>query len=90
MDDDTADEAGLRGPTASAAADEDGDGIDDDAPLDEAAFDRQFESAFDDSAFDAGTTCGPRLRKGALVHEATVDRSGAGPVVVAVKLVRRR
>ncbi len=79
-DPDTDDEADD-GPAAAAAQDDPAEGDDFE---DDAAFDRQFE---DD--FAAGDACGSsRLKQGALVHEAIVDRSGPGPVVVAVKLVR--
>ena len=30
-----------------------------------------------------------KLKRGKLVHEATVDRSGPSPVITALKLVRR-
>jgi hypothetical protein len=68
------------GPGADASQDDpaDSDAFDDDA------FDRQLADDFAEGE-DCGTS---RLKQGALVHEATVDRSGPGPVVVAVKLVR--
>lgn len=58
---------------------------DDDDSLDDAEFDKQF-----DEEFAGGQACdASSLKRGALVHEATVDRSGPSPVVTAVKLVRR-
>jgi hypothetical protein len=77
--DDTADDADLR---ARAAQDDPADG--DDATSDD-AFDGQFDAEF------GGPTCTPAsaLKRGRRVHEATVDRSGAGPVVTAITLVRR-
>ena len=73
---------------ASAAQDLDDpeSSADDDEALDEAAFDRQFENEFAEGDDACGTSS---LKKGALVHEATIDRTGSGPVLVAVKLVRR-
>jgi hypothetical protein len=51
----------------------------------DADFDAQF-----DQEFAAGQTCdASSLKRGSLVHEATVDRSGPSPVVIAVTLVRR-
>ncbi len=68
-------------PDAAAAQDDPPEG---DTFEDDAAFDRQFEEDF-----AAGDDCtSSQLKRGALVHEATVDRSGSGPVLVAVKLVR--
>jgi hypothetical protein len=67
--------------SASAAQDDPAE----DAPLDDADFDKQF-----DSHFSGGQTCdASSLERGSLVHEATVDRSGPSPVVTAIKLVRR-
>ena len=57
----------------------------DDDPTSDADFDAQF-----DQEFAGGETCdASSLKRGSLVHEATVDRSGPSPVVTAVKLVRR-
>ena len=73
--------------SASAAQDDptDDDPSDDDPGLDDAEFDKQF-----DEEFAGGQTCdASSLKRGSLVHEATVDRSGPSPVVTAVKLVRR-
>ena len=51
----------------------------------DADFDAQF-----DQEFAGGQTCdASALKRGSLVHEATVDRSGPSPVVTAVTLVRR-
>ena len=55
-------------------------------PADDADFDTQFEQEF-----AGGQTCdASSLKRGSLVHEATVDRSGPSPVVTAIKLVRAR
>jgi hypothetical protein len=53
---------------------------------DDADFDRQFEE--ESTSGDQGD-CG-RLRKGARIHEAIVDRTAAGAVIYAVTLVHRR
>ena len=64
-----------------------------DAPADEPSEDPADEdpeaedSADGVDAFAAQDDCGS-LHKSALVHEAKVDRTGAGPVVVALELVR--
>jgi hypothetical protein len=75
-------------PDADDPADEDEDeafAAQDDPAVDEdAAFDRQF----DDELGGGDDDCAG-LRVGALVHEAIVDRTAAGPVVYAVTLVRR-
>ncbi len=73
---------------AASAAQDDPTGADpseDDPGLDDAEFDKQF-----DEEFAGGQTCdASSLKRGSLVHEATVDRSGPRPVVTAVTLVRR-
>jgi hypothetical protein len=83
-DDSSADDPetdGEEGHDLTATAAQDGD----DAPLDDAEFDKQF-----DEEFAGGQTCdASSLKRGSLVHEATVDRSGPSPVVTAVTLVRR-
>jgi hypothetical protein len=76
---------GDEGYDLSATAAQDDDPSEDDAPLDDAEFDKQF-----DEDFAGGQTCdASSLKRGSLVHEATVDRSGPSPVVTAVTLVRR-
>ncbi len=73
--------------SASAAQDDPtgDDPAEDDPGLDDAEFDKQFEADFAD-----GQTCdASTLKRGSLVHEATVDRSGPSPVVTAIRLVRR-
>jgi hypothetical protein len=75
---------GEDGYDLSATAAQD-DPADDPAPDDssDADFDAQF-----DQEFAGGQTCdASSLKRGSLVHEATVDRSGPSPVVTAVKLV---
>jgi hypothetical protein len=75
---------GDEGYDLSATAAQDDDPSEDDAPLDDAEFDKQF-----DEDFAGGQTCdASSLKRGSLVHEATVDRSGPSPVVTAVTLVR--
>ena len=69
------------GLAASAAQD---DPTGDDPALDDAEFDKQFEGEF-----AAGETCdASTLKRGSLVHEATVDRSGPSSVITAIMLVR--
>ena len=76
---------GEDGYDLTATAAQDDDPSEDDAPLDDAEFDKQF-----DEEFAGGQTCdASSLKRGSLVHEATVDRSGPSPVVTAIKLVRR-
>jgi hypothetical protein len=76
---------GDDGDDLSATAAQDDDPSEDDPPLDDAEFDKQFDAEFAD-----GQTCdASSLKRGSLVHEATVDRSGPSPVVTAVTLVRR-
>ncbi len=73
--------------SASAAQDDPtgDDPAEDDPGLDDAEFDKQFEADF-----AGGQTCdASALKRGSLVHEATVDRSGPSPVVTAIRLVRR-
>jgi hypothetical protein len=73
--------------SASAAQDDPtgDDPSDDDPGLDDAEFDKRFEANFAN-----GQTCdASTLKRGSLVHEATVDRSGPSPVVTAIRLVRR-
>jgi hypothetical protein len=71
---------GEDGYDLSATVAQDDDPSEDDAPLDDAEFDAEFAG---------GQTCdASSLKRGALVHEATVDRSGPSPVVTAVTLVR--
>ena len=84
-DDPGADGADGYDLSASAAQDDPtGDDPSDD-PTSDADFDAQF-----DQEFAGGQTCdASSLKRGSLVHEATVDRSGPSPVVTAVKLVRR-
>jgi hypothetical protein len=64
-----------------------------DDPADDPASDDSSDADFDtqfDAEFAGGQTCGAgSLKRGSLVHEATVDRSGPSPVVIAVTLVRR-
>jgi hypothetical protein len=75
-DPETGDDDDLR---ATAAQDDEDDDSSD------ADFDAQFEQDF-----AGGGACEASvLRRGSLVHEATVDRSGPSPVVTAVVLVRR-
>jgi hypothetical protein len=63
-----------------------------DDPADDPASDDSSDADFDaqfDQEFAAGQTCDAgSLKRGSLVHEATVDRSGPSPVVTAVTLVR--
>ena len=60
----------------------------DDTPSDDPTSDADFDAQFDQE-FAGGQTCdASSLKRGSLVHEATVDRSGPSPVVTAVKLVR--
>jgi hypothetical protein len=61
---------------------EDGPG---DEALDDEAFDRQFEDDFAAGETDCATSA---LKAGARVHEATIRRTGSGPVLVALELVR--
>jgi hypothetical protein len=76
---------GDDGDDLSATTAQDDDPSEDDPPLDDAEFDKQF-----DEEFTGGQTCdASSLKRGSLVHEATVDRSGPSPVVTAVTLVRR-
>ena len=85
-DDPSGDDSGTDGAdgydlSASAAQDDPTD----DEPTSDADFDAQF-----DQEFAGGQTCdASSLKRGSLVHEATVDRSGPSPVVTAVTLVRR-
>jgi hypothetical protein len=77
---DDPDTDGSDGYDLSASAAQDGDPSEDDA----------FDDAQFDAEFAAGETCDAgSLKRGARVHEATVDRSGPRPVVTAVTLVRR-
>ena len=79
-----ADEPETDGSGLSASAAQD-DPTEDDPALDDAEFDKQFEAEF-----AAGQTCdASTLKRGSLVHEATVDRSGPSPVVTGITLVRR-
>jgi hypothetical protein len=64
---------------AQDPADEDGE------EFDESAFDEQFEDDFANGGEDCGTSA---LKVGARVHEATVERTASGPVIVAIKLRR--
>jgi hypothetical protein len=74
---------GDDGYDLSATAAQDDDPSEDDS-FDDAEFDKQF-----DEDFAGGQTCdASSLKRGSLVHEATVDRSGPSPVVTAVTLVR--
>ena len=77
---DPADDSGDDG-LATAAQDDPADGLD----QSDADFDQQFNADF-----AAGDQCGdtPALKRGRLVHEATVDRSGPSPVITDLKLVR--
>ena len=78
-DDPETDGSGL----AASAAQDDPSG--DNPALDDAEFDKRFEAEF-----AAGETCdASTLKRGSLVHEAMVDRSGPSPVVTAITLVRR-
>ena len=52
----------------------------DDGPFDDAAFDQAFED-------DAAACSAAKLKVGALVHKAHVQRTASGPVVVSIKLV---
>jgi hypothetical protein len=83
-DDPDADDESDDSPDADAAQDD--DSADDPAEdnFDADAF--NFEAEFAAGEQDCGTSS---LKRGALVHEATVNRTGSGPVVVAVALVRR-
>ncbi len=78
--DDPADDSSDDG-LATAAQDDPADGLD----QSDADFDQQFNADF-----AAGDQCGdaPGLKRGRLVHEAAVDRSGPSPVITALKLVR--
>jgi hypothetical protein len=63
---------------------------DPDDPFDEPELsDEEFDRQFDEELAEGGDDCGPALEAGRWVHEATVDRSGSGPVVTAIELVRR-
>jgi hypothetical protein len=76
---------GEDGYNLSASAAQDDDRSQDDEGLDDAEFDKQFEAEL-----AGGQTCdASSLKRGSLVHEATVDRSGPSPVVTAITLVRR-
>ena len=79
--DDESDDEGDDAPDADAS--QDSDPVGDDS-LDDDAFDRQFDAEFAAGQQDCGTSS---LTRGALVHEATIDRTGSGPVVVAVTLL---
>ena len=83
-DDPTGDDESSDTPDDTGADDS---SADDDLDQSDAEFDQQFESDF-----AAGDQCGGKtaLKRGRLVHEATVDRSGPSPVITALKLVRRR
>jgi hypothetical protein len=80
--DDVADAArGVLGFVSQDDPSEDDPALDAD---DEAAFDRQFDEEFAAEQDDCAS-----VRKGALVHEAMVERTGDGPVIVALELVHR-
>jgi hypothetical protein len=78
---DTSDASEDELPDAAAAQEETEE---EDPELDDEAFDREF-----DAEFGAGEECGiGSLRTGALVSQATVDRSSGSPVLVALEFVR--
>lgn len=79
---DSSDEEELGDVPDAAAAQEETEEAE--PELDDEAFDREF-----DAEFGAGEECGiGSLRTGALVREATVDRSSGSPVLVALELLR--
>ena len=78
--DDPADDSGAD-DLATAAQDDPADGQD----QSDAEFDQQFNADFAAGDQRGGATA---LKRGRLVHEATVDRPGPGPVITALTLVR--
>ena len=75
-DDDTGDAPGETDPEMTRAGGEDDDDFDD------ASFDQAFAQE------DAAACSAAKLKVGALVHKAHVQRTASGPVVVSIKLVR--
>ena len=83
---DESDEDTGDAPDASASQ-ENGEDGEDDAPFDDAAFDQEF----DDDIGGADATCEvATLKVGAMVHKAKVTRTASGPVLVSVKLLKKK
>ena len=87
---DDADPADDDGEDTGDATDEDdavtGASAAGDDEFDDAAFDKEFQ---DDTGGDATCTAA-KLKVGAIVHKAKVQRTGSGPVLVSIKLLGTR
>jgi hypothetical protein len=79
-------------PTADPAADADTGDTPDQGSVtarasDDASDDASFDQEFQDDTGGGATCAATKLKVGAIVHKASVQRTGSGPVLVSIKLV---